>query len=216
MLHYINIHTHKSQNKAYTEVINLLPENAEKIISENPHSLFSVGLHPWYIDDNAEELLKEIEKLSVYNNVVFIGETGLDKVHNIDFSTQIDVFKTQIKIAEKVQKPLIIHCVKAFSEILAIKKELSIKVPLLFHGFRGKPALTEQLLQHNCYLSVGEHAVQLPETIKIIPLNRLFIETDESNMPIAEIYKAVAEIKNVSEQELLEQTRLNFDCVMRK
>jgi len=212
-MHYINIHTHQSQNKAYTEIINLFPENAEKIISENPDSLFSVGLHPWYINENSDILLKEIEKLSEYSSIVAIGETGLDKLCETDFSTQIEVFKTQIKIAEKARKPLIIHCVKAYQEIFTVKKELQIKVPMIFHGFRGKPALAEQILHYDCCLSVGEKLLQNAETIKMIPVEKLFIETDESNVDISEIYKKVAAVKNISVEKLARQIQTNFKTI---
>ena len=212
-LEFVNIHTHQSRNKTYTEIINLFPENAEKIISENPHSLFSVGLHPWYINENADVLLKEVEKLSGCENVVAIGEAGLDKLCETDFSTQIEVFKAQIQIAEKARKPLIIHCVKAYQEIFAIKKELQIKVSMIFHGFRGKPALAEQILYHNCYLSVGEKSLQNAETIKMIPVEKLFIETDESNVDIPEIYKKIAGVKNIPVEKLAQQIQANFEAI---
>jgi len=216
MFHYINIHTHQSQNKSYTEIINLFPENAEKIISENPHSLFSVGLYPWHIGENADALLKEIEKLSTCGNVVAIGETGLDKLSETDFTKQTEVFNAQIRIAEKAQKPLIIHCVKAYQEVFSIKKELQVNVPMIFHGFRRKPELAEQILHQNGYISVGANAEYIPETIQKIPLNRLFIETDESNVDISEIYKKIAGIKNISVEKLAQQIQSNFETVFQQ
>jgi TatD DNase family protein len=207
---YINIHVHERHSKTCIEVINLFPENAEKIISGNPDLLFSVGLHPWYIGKNPEELIQEVEKLSFYKNVIAIGEVGLDKVCKTDFIKQTEVFKAQIRIAEKAEKALIIHCVKAFSEILEIKKECQVKVPMIFHGFRGNPVLAEQLLQHGCFLSLGEKSLQNTETIKAIPVEKLFMETDESKVPISKIYNAVAKIKNIPQQELVEQMQLNF------
>ncbi len=208
---YINIHAHQSHHQECTEIINLFPQEAEKIILENPYSLFSVGLHPWYIDENSELLLRQIEKMATYSNVVAIGETGLDKLSEINFSEQIEIFKAQIRIAENIRKPLVIHCVKSYQEVLAIKKELHITVPVVFHAFRGKPELAMQLIKQDCYLSVGEKATHIPETIQIIPLDHLFIETDESDIDIADIYQTIVQIKEIQLDNLVDQIQLNFN-----
>jgi TatD DNase family protein len=75
-----------------------------------------------------EEKLKD-------ENCFALGECGLDKITASDFELQKVVFKKQIQLSEKHQKPLIIHCVKAHQELIEIKKELKPKQVWIFHGF---------------------------------------------------------------------------------
>lgn len=207
MTDYINLHTHTIGNN--TSIVNLFPEQAQQIIDEHPHHFFSVGLHPCFIGDNVEKQLLQIAKLSTHQQVLAIGEIGLDKRAETPLEKQIEIFEAQIHIAEKAQKPIIIHCVKAYSEILSIKKELRIKVDIIFHGFRGKPELAKQIIKAGGYISVGKQAIYIPETIKEIPINQLFIETDEGNDNIEELYKQIAEIKEISTEKLAKQIQLN-------
>jgi TatD DNase family protein len=187
----------------------LFPDKAASTLAENSRAYFSVGLHPWYINDEADGLLKKVGESVMHPNVVFVGEAGLDKNIQVSISKQEQIFEAQLLIAKRAKKPLIIHCVKAYQEILSFKKE-NPDIAFIFHAFRGKLQLAKQLLDHGCYLSVGDKAKFIPETINYIPLENLFIETDESSVNIGEIYREIAIIKGIAESELVDGCWDNF------
>lgn len=178
----IDIHTHdKSRINA---VINIYPH--ENLIEGAFHS---VGIHPWQTTDIDLSTIEKLNTLASHPQVVAIGETGIDTLKGASIDKQIDIFKLHISLSEQVKKPLIIHCVKAFNEIITIKKQLKPSMPWIIHGFRGKPQLTQQLLNNGFYISLGEHFNSQSATI--IPSDRLFFETDESSLDIYTIIKNI-------------------------
>ena len=84
--------------------------------------------------------------------------------------------------------------------MLRIKKEIKPVQTWIIHGFRGKPQLAKQLLRAGFYLSYGEHFNA--ESVKITPLGKLMIETDESTKDIADIYQAISDIKSIDIDQL--------------
>ena len=170
--------------------------------------IVSVGIHPWKITDAWEDVFRRIEKTALSPNVAAIGECGIDKVNStVEIGTQKNVFKAHALLAERTGKPLIIHCVKGFDEIIAVHKELSPKQTWILHGFRGKPQQAQQLLNNGICLSFGEHFNH--DTAKIVPLHSLFIESDESLQPISTIMTAIAQSKEISTDVLAEHIKKN-------
>jgi TatD DNase family protein len=110
-------------------------------------------------------------------------------------------------LAEEVKKPLIIHCVKGLDEIIAMHKETVPQQAWIIHGFRGKPQQAEQLVKAGFYLSFGERFNV--ESLKATPLERLFVESDESNFGIYEIYRRISQTKGYSIEELAMTVRKN-------
>ena len=90
---------------------------------------------------------------------------------------------------------LVIHAVKAYDDIIRIHKAERPKQPWIIHGFRGKPETAGQLIREGLYLSFGEYYNH--ESLKFVPLDRLFLETDEGNMPIDKLYRKAARIRNL-------------------
>jgi len=178
-------------------IYNLSPAEA---LTDQSERLISVGLHPWHVSTDWEEQLRLLGEVAGKKRVVLIGEAGLDKLCKTDFALQQTVFLRQIELAEEVQKPLIIHCVKSWPELIAIRKKVLPSVPWVIHGFRGKPQLANQLLELGFYLSYGEKFNA--ESVRITLLERLCTETDESRLSIEEIYRKIAEVKGVSVEEL--------------
>lgn len=166
---------------------------------------YSIGLHPWFSPYEREiELLQKLEKLSLQSNVLAIGECGLDKLKGGKMSQQIDLFKSQITIAETCNKPLVLHIVKGWSELFEINKNKQIKVPLIIHGFRGKAQLAEHLLAKGFYLSFGQYAHN--EAIQLaFNANKLFLETDDSFLSIKEIYTYTANVLGITIDDLKKQ-----------
>ena len=187
---YLDVHTHAQSH------IN------------NSVAFYSLGIHPEEIEDNLSEKKQILERYSILDCVIAIGEAGLDKTYNTNFDLQKDVFSYQIHLSEKIKKPLIIHCVKAFDELIALKKEIKPQQNWIIHGFRGKPEQMQQFVQHDIYFSFGMYFNE--ETIKQIPINRLFLETDNSEISIQEVYHKVAKYLPLSEDELILQIEKNF------
>lgn len=192
---FIDIHTHKSGDPEYSFIQNLTFPEAEIVFSSNKNGFYSVGFHPWTADEFTEELFLKLEKYTVDKRLITIGECGLDKNSTVSFEKQIFVFERQIELSEKAKKPLIIHCVGYFNELFELKKRLNPSQLWILHGFRAKPELAKQALKAGCAFSFGEFFNA--ESVRIIPIDKLFIETDESLLSIEEIYTQIARIKDI-------------------
>ena len=206
---FIDIHTHKKQ----------LSENVFSVANKYPVSLdftspFSIGIHPWFINKNKieAELLILAKKLQ-HKNCVALGECGLDKVIKTDFELQKTVFKKQIQFSEKYQKPLIIHCVKAYQDIVELKKELKPTQVWLVHGFNKNWQVAQSLLKNGILLSFGTAMInhkKLQEVVAKVPLEKLFLETDDKDDTIVEVYVKVAKLKGVPLEILQQKIQENF------
>lgn len=169
-----DVHTHHSGN--LSAIYNLTSP-----VETVPAGSVSVGLHPW------DTALPDVETLMLAINhravtdaaVVAIGETGLDNRHGAPLSRQEQLLVRHIHLSELTHKPLILHIVGAWSELLRLHRDMRPSVPWIIHGFRGKPALARQLLDAGMYLSLGRH--YNPSTALIIPSDRLLLETDETD-----------------------------------
>jgi TatD DNase family protein len=170
----------------------------------------TVGIHPQYIY-NIEEQEKELTEAVKRKEIVAIGEAGLDKSLRLSIETQKKLFITQARLAESTGKPLIIHCVRAWNEIIDLHKLLRPSVAWIAHGFRGKPELATQLLKHDFYLSFGLKFN--PDTLAVTPYNRLFAETDASGASIKEAYSLIASAMQTDEMLIAEHVKRNVSCV---
>ncbi len=214
MIPFIDIHTHQFSNIG-VEIKNCFPEEIKFSLSQFPDKFFSVGLHPWHIKDDYLSQLESLQNFAEQKHVLAIGEAGLDKICDTPFQLQQEVFEKQIEISEEVQKPLLIHCVKAYNELLQFKKKFQPKQPWLIHGFRGKPALAKDLLRHGFYLSLGKGINQMHDTVQTIPLEKLFLETDDSSESIEQIYQQIVTIHETPIEPLQLQLLENFKIVFK-
>ena len=213
---YYNLHTHifpKREQKNVCSFINLQIENISEITcSKNNLLNYSVGIHPWNADNETlEEGINFIEKYAHFPSVKAIGECGLDKLCKTDLERQKRAFLSQILISEKVNKPLIVHCVKSFDEIIAFKKRLQPKQPWIIHGFRGKPEQAFRFIQSGLFLSFGFNYNE--DAIKIVPPEKIFLETDNSAHTIQVVYEKVAATLNIEGEKLIRQIETNVKSV---
>lgn len=179
---------------------------------------YSCGIHPWNADLMVDDNFLKIEQKAVEKNCLAIGEIGLDKLKGPDLSLQIEVFERQIALSEKLELPVIIHCVKAWNEIAEIKKRLAPKQQWIYHGF-SKVGILENVLDRGLVISVGAAVLsnsKLEEAILKIPDNRLLLETDDAPVDIFDIYKKVSEIKKIPLQTLEGIIEENFKTIFRK
>lgn len=211
---YIDIHSHHlSGEKEVFRIYNLYVSDIPEATPDYPVSL---GIHPWHLSayPDLEEDLEILKNYSKNDHVLAIGEAGLDKIVRTAMEEQIRVFTIQAKCAEEVEKPLIIHCVRAFQPLLEIRKQLNAGQAWIIHGFNNNSSVAEDLVRQGLYLSVGEKLLRNKEkaqsVIRAIPLSNLFIETDDDDLSLEKIYNAVAQIKGISLQELKESILSNF------
>lgn len=215
-MQFINLHTHKYSNQEnILEIVNQYPQEFDATISN-----YSIGIHPWNIDENNLNVdLQIIDQKLNHKNCLALGECGLDKRIEITMDLQIEVFEKQILLAKKHKKPLILHCVGAYQEVIEIKKNLKIEVPTIIHGFSKNIQIANQLIDNGFYLSFGKYLVQNPElenVFKNIPNDRFFLETDSSNYKIEEVYAVASKYKKIEIDELKENTFENYKSVFRK
>lgn len=181
---------------------------------ELPSGKFSAGLHPQDISENWKSDFEKIKTISLSEKCLAIGECGLDGLIPVDEDLQNEVFKAHIAWAEKIKKPIIIHCVRRFSHILHYK---NAKVPLVIHGFNKKENIAKELLEAGFYLSFGKAALEnlsLQKVIKTFPLQKLFLETDDSDFEIIKLYEKVAEIRSIPLENLKDQMWENLDNIV--
>jgi TatD DNase family protein len=180
---------------------------------------YSIGIHPWYIyEDRIDEDLIIIESKLNDEKCLAIGECGLDKRIDFPMALQQMVFEKQLALAEKYRKPVVIHCVAAFQEVIAIKKKMAISVPMIIHGFSKNKETAEQLIANGFYISFGKYLLRNSElelVFKSIPKERLFLETDTIEEGIAAVYELAAKYKNIEMGEMKAIINANFDTVFK-
>ena len=173
----INIHTHN-------------PKLGELTLS-------SAGIHPYSAADATTDSLLTIERNTT--SIDAIGEIGLDYSCGVDKGVQSLIFCAQLEIAQKAGKGVVLHCVKAFEETMNTLKAYNLKF-VIFHGFIGSAVQAARATERVYYLSFGERTFRSPrsmEALKATPIDRLFLETDEADVSIDEIYGKVSEILGV-------------------
>jgi TatD DNase family protein len=215
-MNYYNLHTHHFTNQ----------EDVLEIVNQYPHVFddslpnYSIGIHPWYIfEDRIDSDLQIIESKLQSINCVAIGECGLDKRIETPMALQQMVFEKQLALAEKYQKPVIIHCVAAFQEIIAIKNKLKITVPMIIHGFSKNIEVAKELIKNGFYLSFGKYLLlnrELELVFNSVPNERLFIETDTIEEDIKAVYELAAKYKNIKLAEMQSIIENNYNTVLNK
>jgi TatD DNase family protein len=165
---------------------------------------------------NPEECFQAINRAAQQKNMLAIGECGLDRSINVGFALQKWCFEQQVQIANNHCKPLIIHCVRAYSDILKHKKENKSGLPWIIHGYNGNMETTLSLIRHDFYFSVGERLLKdeaKHDIFRSIPIERLFLETDDGDISIAEIYSLATQVLKLDENELAQIVASNFKAI---
>jgi TatD DNase family protein len=201
-MHYLNIHTHIATKLEDVNHILSISIGHDQNIPANQS--IAVGIHPWFARANWQKDLATMQEMASMPHVKMIGECGLDKLKGLPLQEQIALFEAQLEIAKEVKKPLIIHCVKAYDELIACYKKVNPAVAMVIHGFKKNEALGRQLIAQGYYLSFGKAILnRQSDAAKLIAsIDEFFLETDDATLSIQEIYKAVADLKNISVDEL--------------
>lgn len=190
-----DIHTHNESSSGNIVIRNEFP------FSINKEGFFSVGIHPWYFsEDDWQSQWETVTKKVKYEHCAAIGECGLDRNVKYPLSLQKTIFERHILLSEEVKKPLIIHCVKAYSELISLKKKYQPQQPWILHGFNKNQAVATTLINENIKLSFGKSLltnITVQEVFKSIPEGSYFLETDDSGLDIAEIYQKAKQLRGL-------------------
>jgi TatD DNase family protein len=230
MLPYINFHTHMPLENGHDDCLSILnyTQKDNFDLKELPtNQYYSIGLHPWYV--TKENFAADFEKLTQYighKKVLAIGECGLDALKGENLAFQKEVLAAQIDLATFIQKPIIIHCVKAYNELIALKKQKKPRIPMIVHGFNQNATILQQLLKNDFYISIGVEILMVhPEkvgrggshtelAIRNMPIDHLFLENDDKNVPISAIYAKASKILGLDIETLKRQICDNFNRIL--
>lgn len=216
MIPYINIHTHHlSKNDGVFLFNNCFGFDT----SYHTTSYFSIGIHPW--DANKTVNKTEFENLLSHTNCLAIGECGLDKNIAIELEQQKLIFEYQLQLARKLQKPLIIHCVKAYDELIEICKPYLHQVPCIIHGFQKHVALAQQLINLGFYVSLSnrffDKALKDNTQEELHFCKQLFLETDDApQLTIAKVYQLASVYFKMTEEEVKHKFFNNFTALFKE
>ncbi len=211
MTDYPDIHTHRPAPAAGGgfRLVNASPAG----FAPQAGCLYSVGLHPWTLtaDGPGPDEWARLAEAVRLPQVLAVGEAGLDKLAEAPLEVQEAVLARQARLAEETGKPLVVHLVRAADELLRLRKRLRPRMPWVIHGFRGKEQLAAEWVRHGLYLSFG--AQFRAEALRAVPLDRLFLETDESLLPVAQVYARAAQARGMTADELAAAVRANVRAV---
>jgi TatD DNase family protein len=212
MMHFpiIDFHTHSQREQNdIVEVVSVHPnKNKDK-------NYYTIGYHPWWTPEILNTAELEVLK-NAYKNDPFclgLGEFGLDNLKGAPIDMQEAIFEQQLTIANEVNAPVIIHCVRAFDRLLRMKHNLG-QTSWAVHGYVRNKTLAKQILDKGIYLSVAPHGQMnavFEEMLKYVPLDRIFIETDsETSFNISQRYCIFAALRNLPVAKIQEQLYTNF------
>lgn len=212
---FINIHTHSQIYDARLEIVNADIHNAKNL------KYYSYGLHPWYINkETIDDDLRKLRFKLTEKNCLAIGECGLDQLSKVDFDLQVFAFTEQIKLANHLKKPLIIHCVKAFNELINCLNLNNNDVPVIIHGYNNNENIARVLKDYGCFFSFGKallgYESNASKVIKNIGKNYIFLETDDAELSIKYVYNKASELLGVDLGIVQEQISENFESVFKQ
>lgn len=210
----IDIHRHgKGQGKV---IVNF--DTSEWAGLSHWTGYYSLGIHPWFIErQDCKAALQTLKSALADAKLLAVGECGLDRLTGAPFSEQESIFIAQLELAEQCGKPVVIHCVRAFNELLRIKSKRKSSAPWIVHGFNNKPSIAACLVDRGCYLSFGKALLHpnsnAAKVLPAVPGDRIFLETDDSGLGINSIYRAAAAILQIDLPELQQRLENNFNRV---
>lgn len=202
---FYNVHCHHTHNNQNEMLIS-------NVFADEPvpeQVFFSAGFHPWQtITDNTEYYQLYLTEKLQHNRCLALGESGLDKAKGASWQTQVYRFKTQLQIAKPYSKPVIVHCVRAYYEVLSVLNQVKWDIPFIFHGFNKSYNLAKELIHKGAYLSFGTALFKLKFMQEVfLPLwhvypMQILLETDIHQIPVQKIYQAVADNTQISITEV--------------
>lgn len=216
-MQFLDIHTHQEgKEDGVRRILSLSLTRGMQVALPEDQEL-SLGLHPWFATiEHLEEDYSRLAEVVRETRVKLIGECGLDRLKGESLENQLIILRKQLKLANELHKPVILHCVRCFDELMALQKEMKVSVPLIIHGFNKDEELGRRLLEKGFYLSFGKailHTNSGPADL-LKHIDMFFLETDAADCSIQEIYQAAANLKNTSVEEMKAFIFANWKKIM--
>ena len=208
-MNIIDIHTH---------VLPPVPGTALVCIGCGPipqadGHFFSAGLHPWDVTGDDEDKFRILEEAVANPLVLAVGECGFDTLKGPSHELQEQAFVRQVRLSEQYAKPMILHVVRDFDSVIRLRRTLKPVQPWLIHGFRGGPEQMNQLYSQGILVSFGlKHN---PESLKSVPWDRLFVETDGAG-PVEDVISMAASVRNSATQVICNQILRNNNILLER
>ncbi|TSJ45867.1 TatD family hydrolase [Fluviicola chungangensis] len=200
-----DLHSHHfdSKNRAIVQLTELYPKKLP--------AFFSFGVHPQEIEFDLSRIEETSLKLNETSGFLAIGEIGLDSRFD-HFQRQEELYIFQLKLAARLNKPIILHCVNSWDRCRFLHEKYAPENVLIYHGF-NKSSITDLVLRYSkSMISIGETVLSnqaLRSCVSQIPVDRLFLETDTGRGELIDTYRTVAEIKKLSLHSLIDQLDQN-------
>lgn len=207
---YIDFHNHSKWNG--NDVLEVVSIDGHKL--KEAH-FYTIGYHPWWITKQltTTEISLLQSRFEDDERCLGLGECGLDGLKGPSASIQENTFLQQVELANKLNAPLVIHCVRAFDRLLSFKKKYG-KTSWTIHGFVRNKILAKQILDAGCNISIAPDyrmTATFTETLQYLPLDRFFIETDSDFiLDIKQRYKILSELRKITEDKLKTAIFSNF------
>jgi TatD DNase family protein len=211
---YIDIHVHGGAPSKGVFMVESLMAHEKRDPSKREGVAYTAGIHPWYLDKRSfKQHMARVDRMAAHENVIAIGETGFDRLRGAPPGYQAMAFEEHVKISEQTGKPVIIHCVRAWDELLMMREITKPSLPWLIHGFRGRPQLAARLVEKGMYISFWFDFIIRPEStplVRSLPPEKIFLETDGAPVDIRDIYKKVSVDIDMTVDELKSLLISNF------
>jgi TatD DNase family protein len=206
---FLDFHTHSMRHADCDDLAEIISLHLGQ---EKDKKYYTVGLHPWWTDMVVTALQKKaLVALLTDSNCLAMGEMGLDRLKGPNILIQMEVLRSQLTIAQELDKPVIIHCVRAYDQLLQIKKEFPSINKWCVHGYGRNAILAQQLIDHGFYLSLMPAPVaKYQNWFESLPIDKLFLETDSMpNVTIEQVYQTVVEVSGIPLESLCKQMNSN-------
>ncbi len=204
-------------------------ENTRKLMEQYPFIYGAFGLHPDEVGDLNEDVMERMRELCRLEKAVAVGEIGLDYYWDKEnHEKQQYWFRCQIALAREEKLPMIIHSREAAADTLRVmKEEKSEEIGGVIHCFSYSAEMAEEYLKMGFYLGIGgvvtfKNAKKIKEVVQMAPMERILLETDSpylapvpyrgkrnSSLYLPYVVREIAEIKGISEEEVIEMTEKN-------
>ncbi|CAL5015316.1 unnamed protein product [Urochloa decumbens] len=159
----------------------------KQMAEDHPAVVPCFGLHPWWVPERSPDWMDSLRRFFTETPEAAVGEIGLDKGSHgktIDFGEQVEVFQRQLELAKELERPVSVHCVRAFGDLLEILKQTGpFPAGVLVHSYMGSAEMVSGLANLGCYFSLsgfltGMKSTKAKQMLKSIPLDRILLETD--------------------------------------
>lgn len=194
--YYVDAHSHQKNPDSEVKTLLSLSYPEANFPSD---ALFHYGLHPWHAQTFEAGKFEQQLKLALQSaNFVALGECGLDKLKGPSLSRQQEVFRAQLELAIKHNIGIvIIHCVRAYSDILEISDACSYRGVLVFHDFNASFEIAQELIKRGHILCLGKtlerENSKVPKYLKLDWLDQMLVETDDETCPIQRRYQQLGQ-----------------------